>query len=156
MYRRIMLACSIWLAWSVPSSAKYRSAVDIEAVTAHRKELPPREQRILLLRFYGNLTRAEIGERLGISQMHVSRLLARALAHLRWCLPGRGRARHGRAPGYRPVTGNGFIHTRGFLTSRRGATMKTATGRALLAIGATLTFPSPRTPRSLTCTSRAS
>jgi hypothetical protein len=28
MYRRIMLACSWWLAWSVPSSAKYRSAVN--------------------------------------------------------------------------------------------------------------------------------
>jgi hypothetical protein len=28
MYRRIMLACSVWLAWSVPSSAKYRRAVN--------------------------------------------------------------------------------------------------------------------------------
>jgi hypothetical protein len=28
MYRRIMLACSLWLVWSVPSSAKYRSAVN--------------------------------------------------------------------------------------------------------------------------------
>jgi hypothetical protein len=28
MYRRIMLACSLWLAWPVPSSAKYRSAVN--------------------------------------------------------------------------------------------------------------------------------
>jgi hypothetical protein len=28
MYRRIMLACSLWLAWSVPSRAKYRSAVN--------------------------------------------------------------------------------------------------------------------------------
>jgi RNA polymerase sigma-B factor len=35
------------------------------------------------MRFYGNLTQTEIGDRLGISQMHVSRLLARALAHLR-------------------------------------------------------------------------
>jgi RNA polymerase sigma-B factor len=41
------------------------------------------EQRILVMRFYGNLTQTEIGDRLGISQMHVSRLLARALAHLR-------------------------------------------------------------------------
>jgi RNA polymerase sigma-B factor len=63
--------------------------VDMEAVTAHWKELPSREQRILLLRFYGNLTHAEIGERLGISQMHVSRLLARALGYLRRCLAGR-------------------------------------------------------------------
>jgi RNA polymerase sigma-B factor len=36
-----------------------------------------------VMRFYGNLTQTEIGDRLGISQMHVSRLLARALAHLK-------------------------------------------------------------------------
>ncbi len=35
------------------------------------------------MRFYGNLTQAEIGERLGISQMHVSRLQAAALRYLR-------------------------------------------------------------------------
>jgi RNA polymerase sigma-B factor len=35
------------------------------------------------MRFYGNLTQTEIGDRLGISQMHVSRLLSRALEHLR-------------------------------------------------------------------------
>ena len=44
--------------------------------------LDEREQKILTLRFYGNLTQAEIGQRLGISQMHVSRLLIRALAYL--------------------------------------------------------------------------
>jgi RNA polymerase sigma-B factor len=57
--------------------------LDMEAVNAHWEELPEREQRILVLRFYGNLTQAEIGDRLGISQMHVSRLLERALSHLR-------------------------------------------------------------------------
>jgi RNA polymerase sigma-B factor len=57
--------------------------IDMEAVSQHWDELPRREQRILVLRFYGNLTQEEIGARLGISQMHVSRLLARALAHLR-------------------------------------------------------------------------
>jgi RNA polymerase sigma-B factor len=55
----------------------------MESVNAHWDELPEREQRILVMRFYGNLTQTEIGDRLGISQMHVSRLLARALAHLR-------------------------------------------------------------------------
>jgi hypothetical protein len=40
------------------------------------------------LRFWGNLTQAEIGDRLGISQMHVSRLLSYALAHLRDQLTG--------------------------------------------------------------------
>jgi RNA polymerase sigma-B factor len=58
-------------------------AVDMEAVTRHWDELPRREQRILILRFYGNMTQDEIARRLGISQMHVSRLLARALAQLR-------------------------------------------------------------------------
>ncbi len=58
-------------------------AIDMAAVNAHWAELPEREQRILVLRFYGNLTQTEIGGRLGISQMHVSRLMARALAHLR-------------------------------------------------------------------------
>jgi RNA polymerase sigma-B factor len=58
-------------------------ALDMEAVTRHWQELPRREQRILVLRFYGNLTQEEIADQLGISQMHVSRLLARALAQLR-------------------------------------------------------------------------
>ena len=40
-------------------------------------ELPPREQRILLLRFFGNMTQSQIAAEVGISQMHVSRLLAR-------------------------------------------------------------------------------
>src|SRR5256884_6080613 len=45
--------------------------------------LPPREQRILHLRFFEGLTQSEIAARLGISQMHVSRLLARSLEQLR-------------------------------------------------------------------------
>ncbi len=45
--------------------------------------LPVREQRILQLRFYGNHTQSQIAAELGISQMHVSRLLARTLAQLR-------------------------------------------------------------------------
>ena len=58
-------------------------ALDMEAVSAHWGELPRREQKILLLRFYGDMTQAQIGAQLGISQMHVSRLLAHALGHLR-------------------------------------------------------------------------
>jgi RNA polymerase sigma-B factor len=46
-------------------------------------KLPRREQEILSLRFYGNLTQTEIAEQLGISQMHVSRLLTRILSRLR-------------------------------------------------------------------------
>ncbi len=57
--------------------------LDMESVLTHWNDLPKREQRILAMRFYGNMTQTEIGERLGISQMHVSRLLARALGYLR-------------------------------------------------------------------------
>ncbi|GIF00425.1 RNA polymerase sigma factor SigF [Paractinoplanes rishiriensis] len=45
--------------------------------------LDEREQKIISLRFYGNLTQSEIAQQIGISQMHVSRLLTRALAKLR-------------------------------------------------------------------------
>ncbi|NJQ02739.1 RNA polymerase sigma factor SigF [Streptomyces zingiberis] len=49
-------------------------------------ELPSRDRQILSLRFVANLTQAEIGEELGISQMHVSRLLSRTLRRLRSAL----------------------------------------------------------------------
>ncbi|MGN9807056.1 SigB/SigF/SigG family RNA polymerase sigma factor [Micromonospora sp. L32] len=45
--------------------------------------LPERERRILNMRFHGNLTQGQIAEQIGISQMHVSRLITRALATLR-------------------------------------------------------------------------
>ncbi|MEV4756558.1 SigB/SigF/SigG family RNA polymerase sigma factor [Micromonospora sp. NPDC049559] len=45
--------------------------------------LDEREQKILTLRFYGNMTQSQIAEQIGVSQMHVSRLLARALTKLR-------------------------------------------------------------------------
>lgn len=45
--------------------------------------LPNRERTILMLRFYGNHTQSQIAARLGISQMHVSRLLSTTLARLR-------------------------------------------------------------------------
>jgi RNA polymerase sigma-B factor len=50
--------------------------------------LDEREQRILSLRFYGNLTQQEIAAQVGVSQMHVSRLLTKALAKLRTQLEG--------------------------------------------------------------------
>jgi RNA polymerase sigma-B factor len=45
--------------------------------------LPERERRILFLRFAEGLTQAEIGQRIGISQMHVSRLIRRSLERIR-------------------------------------------------------------------------
>jgi RNA polymerase sigma-B factor len=46
-------------------------------------ELPERERTILVLRFFGNMTQTQIADRVGISQMHVSRLLAQTVAGLR-------------------------------------------------------------------------
>ncbi|MGW3451378.1 RNA polymerase sigma factor SigF [Streptomyces sp. NPDC001076] len=46
-------------------------------------ELAERDRQIIHLRFVEELTQAQIGERLGVSQMHVSRLLSRTLARLR-------------------------------------------------------------------------
>jgi len=65
---------------------------DLEAVDDRESlrpliaQLPVREQHIIAMRFFGNMTQTQIAERLGISQMHVSRLLAHALAFLRGAL----------------------------------------------------------------------
>jgi RNA polymerase sigma-B factor len=59
-------------------SVEYR-----ESLKPLLERLQPREKRILLLRFFGNMTQSQIATELGISQMHVSRLLARTLAQLR-------------------------------------------------------------------------
>ena len=53
------------------------------AVAAYWGELPLREQKILLMRFADDMTQAQIGHQLGISQMHVSRLSSHALGYLR-------------------------------------------------------------------------
>jgi RNA polymerase sigma-B factor len=45
--------------------------------------LSDRDREIVLLRFHGNMTQQQIAERIGISQMHVSRLLTRSLTRLR-------------------------------------------------------------------------
>ena len=58
------------------------TATDMDAVWPHIAELPEREQKILLMRYYGNMTQAQIGQQMGLSQMHVSRLLTRALGAL--------------------------------------------------------------------------
>ncbi|UED85189.1 RNA polymerase sigma factor SigF [Streptomyces profundus] len=50
-------------------------------------QLPEREQRILLLRYYRNLTQSQISAELGLSQMHISRLLARSFSRLRSANP---------------------------------------------------------------------
>jgi RNA polymerase sigma-B factor len=51
-------------------------------------QLPARERRILFLRFFQDMTQTEIAEEMGISQMHVSRLLSQTLQHLRTAATG--------------------------------------------------------------------
>jgi RNA polymerase sigma-B factor len=55
----------------------------VESLKPMIAELPARDRQILSLRFVAGLTQSEIGEELGISQMHVSRLLSRTLVRLR-------------------------------------------------------------------------
>jgi RNA polymerase sigma-B factor len=54
-----------------------------ESLKPMLEQLPAREKKILMLRFFKNMTQSEIAAEVGISQMHVSRLLARTLAQLR-------------------------------------------------------------------------
>ncbi|GAA3761685.1 hypothetical protein GCM10022225_54300 [Plantactinospora mayteni] len=65
------------------SDTDLESVDDRVTVSGLLGRLPWRERRILAMRFYGNQTQAEIAARFGISQMHVSRLLSRALTWLR-------------------------------------------------------------------------
>ncbi|MDN3358750.1 SigB/SigF/SigG family RNA polymerase sigma factor [Actinomadura sp. DC4] len=57
--------------------------VDRNALRPMLEQLPERERAILIHRFFGNKTQTEIAELLGISQMHVSRLITRSLAALK-------------------------------------------------------------------------
>jgi RNA polymerase sigma-B factor len=54
-----------------------------EALRPLLNALPERERTVLVLRFFESMTQTQIAERVGISQMHVSRLLAKSLAQLR-------------------------------------------------------------------------
>jgi RNA polymerase sigma-B factor len=56
---------------------------DIVSVMPALAALPERDRELLRLRFFDNLTQSEIAERMGCSQVHVSRLLARALDNVR-------------------------------------------------------------------------
>lgn len=69
------------------------SSEDIEMTAIHRADLsaaiqtlPPRERRIIHLRFFEDLPQSDIAGRLGLSQMHVSRLLKASLGEIRFRL----------------------------------------------------------------------
>jgi RNA polymerase sigma-B factor len=57
--------------------------VDREAVKPRLRQLPEREQKILYMRFFRDMTQSSIAENLGISQMHVSRLISRCCTQVR-------------------------------------------------------------------------
>jgi RNA polymerase sigma-B factor len=57
--------------------------LDVESVRPLIAALPDRERTVIGLRFFDNMSQTQIAERIGCSQMHVSRLLAKALNHLR-------------------------------------------------------------------------
>jgi RNA polymerase sigma-B factor len=59
------------------------TVVDREAVKPRLAALPEREQAILYMRFFGDMTQSRIAEQLGISQMHVSRLISRSCSRMR-------------------------------------------------------------------------
>jgi RNA polymerase sigma-B factor len=59
-----------------------------ESIKPLLDRLDAREKRILLLRFFKNMTQSQIADEIGVSQMHVSRLLTRTLEQLRTSLEG--------------------------------------------------------------------
>ena len=63
--------------------ANIDKVVDLETVRPLIAALPEREKTVLMLRFFESMTQTQIAERMGYSQMHVSRLLAQALRRLR-------------------------------------------------------------------------
>lgn len=68
----------------VPDDDRDSAASEARLVLAPAlKSLPDRDREIVYLRFFEDLTQKEIGERLGVTQMQVSRLLSQILANLR-------------------------------------------------------------------------
>ncbi len=82
--------------------------------------LPLRERRVLALRFYGNHTQAEIAAVLGISQMHVSRLINRALTWLREAMVTDSRGQFAGTPYRTGLTIATFGHGAGLVVRVRG------------------------------------
>jgi RNA polymerase sigma-B factor len=57
--------------------------LDVETVRPLLEALPERDRTVLVLRFFENMTQSQIAEQIGVSQMHVSRILTRAIAGIR-------------------------------------------------------------------------
>ncbi|MFG2454150.1 SigB/SigF/SigG family RNA polymerase sigma factor [Streptomyces sp. NPDC048512] len=65
------------------SDSSFDVVVDREAAKNELRRLPERERAILYMRFFEDMTQSGIADRLGISQMHVSRLITRSCAQVR-------------------------------------------------------------------------
>jgi RNA polymerase sigma-B factor len=76
----------------------------MQAIATHWGELPVREQQIMVAYYYRGLTQTQIGQQLGVSQMQVSRLLARALSYLRPRLLGQPECATQAAPDPAPAS----------------------------------------------------
>ncbi|GAA0662940.1 SigB/SigF/SigG family RNA polymerase sigma factor [Streptomyces thermocarboxydovorans] len=78
--------------------SSYDVVVDRESAKAGLRRLPERERAILYMRFFEDMTQSRIADRLGISQMHVSRLISRSCARIRAEAMEERRPRGGHAP----------------------------------------------------------
>ncbi|MEU9396660.1 SigB/SigF/SigG family RNA polymerase sigma factor [Streptomyces sp. NPDC048324] len=79
--------------------ASYDVVVDRESAKESLRRLPERERAILYMRFFEDMTQSRIADQLGISQMHVSRLISRSCARVRAEAMGQGgRKGGGRGP----------------------------------------------------------
>ncbi|MFE9811920.1 SigB/SigF/SigG family RNA polymerase sigma factor [Streptomyces sp. NPDC005227] len=65
------------------TDSSFDIVIDREAVKRALRRLPERERTVLYLRFFEDMTQSRIGEKLGISQMHVSRLITRSCQRVR-------------------------------------------------------------------------
>ncbi|MFE7852842.1 SigB/SigF/SigG family RNA polymerase sigma factor [Streptomyces sp. NPDC057403] len=70
--------------------ASYDVVVDRESAKESLRRLPERERAILYMRFFEDMTQSRIADQLGISQMHVSRLISRSCARVRAEAMGQG------------------------------------------------------------------
>ncbi|HEY1968208.1 MAG TPA: SigB/SigF/SigG family RNA polymerase sigma factor [Pseudonocardia sp.] len=65
------------------TDARFEQFIEAHSLAPHLRDLPVRERSILIMRFFDEMTQTQIAEQIGISQMHVSRLLTKTLAQLR-------------------------------------------------------------------------
>ncbi|EFF88248.1 RNA polymerase sigma factor [Streptomyces sp. e14] len=81
------------------ADSSYDVVVDRESAKEGLRRLPERERAILYMRFFEDMTQSRIADRLGISQMHVSRLISRSCARVRDEVLAERAGRRGKGPG---------------------------------------------------------